>query len=72
MLDIRRQTYACDLDLHLMSFHQLFKFSPTSLEVMQLGLLIFIFYFLGDSVGSVTLALPIKAIGLAAIMLEVI
>ena len=71
-LDIRCQTYAYDLNLHPMSFHQFFEFSPTSLGAMQLGLLIFIFHFLGGNAGGVTLALSMKVIGLAAIMLEVV
>ena len=43
-LDIRRQTYACDLDLHPMSTRRLCGFSPISSGVMWLGLSIFIFY----------------------------
>ena len=72
MLDIRGQTYACDLDLYPISSCQLFGFSPTSLRAMRLRLPTFIFYFLRGNAGGVILALPMKAIGLAAMMLEVV
>ena len=62
MLDIRSQTYVYNLDLYPMLFRQLFGFSSTSPEVMQLRLSIYIFYFLGGSAKNVTLALSINAI----------
>ena len=55
-----------------MSSCQLFRFSFTSLGAIWLRLLIFIFYFFGSSAGSITLALSIKSIGFALIILEVI
>ena len=72
MLDIRRQAYACNLELHPISSRQLFGFSPASPGAMRLRLSIFIFHFLGSSTGGITLALPMKAIGLVTIMLEVV
>ena len=71
-LDIRHQTYTCDLDLYPMSSRQLFRYSPTSPGAIQLGLSIFLFHFLSGSTGGIILTLLIKAIGLAAIILEVI
>ena len=46
MFNIRRQTYACDLDLYLISTHKLLRFSPMSFEAMRLGFSILIFHFL--------------------------
>ena len=72
MLNIKRQTYVYDLDLHPMSSCQLFGFSPTNLKVIRLGISIFIFHFLGSSTKGVNLALLMKVIELVIIMLEVV
>ena len=50
-LDIRRQTYTYNIDLHPILTYQLFGFNPTSSGTLRLGILTFILYFFGGSAG---------------------